>query len=833
MGLQQIPSGAYSDSAHFLNVQADVAGSDQQETVTFIDSTSSYIDDYSAAPSSVTLHDQSVVSDMQKFLTRPVRIRTITWNESDPQGQLLTIQPWGLFLNDTRVKNKLNNFAFLNAKLKVKIMINASPFYYGSVGVSYRPVTDFNNETIIDDNVGNRHLILHSQRPIVWLSPQRNEGAEMTLPFLYYRNWLVASSSSAVNNMGTLTFNVFTPLQSANGVTGAGVTISVYAWMEDLQLSGPSVSLAVQSDEYNEEPFSKKASAAAKAMAKLGDLPVIGKFATAASMGASAVSSIAHLFGYTNVPVIDNSSPMRSEPFPQFASSEISYPIHKLTLDPKNELTIDKSSFGAENVDELVISKLVGRESYLTSSVWTNTNTIDDILFSTPVAPCNMWDLTTATYPRAYLTPMCWVGKLFQSWRGDIIFRLRIIASKYHKGRLIISFDPDGQTGNNVLVIPENANAVMTEILDLDDTNEVEFRVPYQQALPFLLNQNLTTAPNWSTSLTPTFAKQSEYQNGWFTVKVLTALTAPVLSTNVVMQIFVRGAENLEFANPTSAPQGWSCWDVQSDEIVTDSKTSTMGDASHPDAHQYLVNHGERILSLRQNLRRMTFVGATTPIITGTNTLSLYQKYFGKIPPYFGYDTAAGIHTAKGLVNTGTTYKFNFVKTTPLNWINTAFVGYRGSINWSFAVDSRIPLGHVRVLRQNFGSVPFSNVAQDVVTTKAYGTLSENAQFYNQNMEPGGAGMSITHQLTNAGINVQLPMYTNYNFASTSRNRATGPNGGDGELYDTAVLELGLVSDISPSTRIYSYVGVGTDYDPVFFLNVPTFTYIGNGGVPV
>ena len=93
--------------------------------------------------------------------------------------------------------------------------------------------------------------------------------------------------------------------------------------------------------------------------------------------------------------------------------------------------------------------------------------------------------------------------------------------------------------------------------------------------------------------------------------------------------------------------------------------------------------------------------------------------------------------------------------------------------------------------------------------------------------------MSITHQLTNAGINVQLPMYTNYNFASTSRNRATSPNGGDGELYDTAVLELGLVSDISPSTRIYSYVGVGTDYDPVFFLNVPTFTYIGNGGVPV
>lgn len=835
MLVQKLTPSAHLGSGHIcMQLQSDVQ-EESADTVAFVDSTASYVENYSTPASQTMLHDQTTASDMQKFLNRPVRIKNFTWSEADPQGISITIQPWQLFFSDQRVKNKLNNFAFINCKLKVKFMVNASPFYYGSMGVSYRPLTSYNVDNIKND-IGNRQLIPYSQRPIVWLTPQRNEGAEMTLPFLYPQNWLSASTNADMASMGTLTFIVYTPLQSANGVTGSGVTVSVYAWAEDLKISGPTVSLAVQSDEYKSEPFSKKASALAGSLGKLSDIPVIGKFATAASMGASAVGKIAHLFGYTNVPVIDNAIPMRSEPFPQLSTAEISYPVQKLTLDPKNELTIDKSAIGLENVDELAISKLVMRESYLTSAVWTNLNTTDDLLFSTPVAPCNMWDISADTYPKAYMTPMCWIGKLFQSWRGDIIFRLRIVASKYHKGRLLISFDPDGQTANNVIAVPNTSNAVMTEIVDLDDTNEVEFRVPYQQALPFLLNQSLLNPPNWSTSLTPSFVKANTLQNGWFTVRVLTALTAPVLSTNVVVQVFVRGAENLEFANPTSAPAGWSVWNVQSDVVQTDTKERILGHASVPDEHQYLVNQGENITSIRQLLRRMTLSSVSTPVTATGNAIVLYQKFFAKIPPYFGYDIGAGINSAKGLVATGSNFKFNFTKVTPLNWICPAFVGYRGSVNWTFNMDnSGSGLGHARVSRQNLGSVPFSTVAQETFQSAAAGTSSANAAFYNQYTQDGAAGTALTNQLTNAGLSIQCPMYNNYNFASVSPNFATAPVASDGGLYDMYMLELGFNNAsglIANTTRLWSYVGIGTDFDPVFFLNVPVLQYIANGGVP-
>jgi hypothetical protein len=131
---------------------------------------------------------------------------------------------------------------------------------------------------------------------------------------------------------------------------------------------------------------------------------------------------------------------------------------------------------------------------------------------------------------------------MFKHWRGDIIIRMKVVCTKFHKGRLKISYDPRG----DISTTDPAENAVYTEILDIGEKDDVELRIPYHQDLPWLkLDQTLTD--NWAPG--NALAPRAGIDNGCLTVRVLTGLTAPV-SGIVNLNFFIRGAENFEFANP-------------------------------------------------------------------------------------------------------------------------------------------------------------------------------------------------------------------------------------------------------------------------------------------
>jgi hypothetical protein len=277
---------------------------------------------------------------------------------------------------------------------------------------------------------------------------------------------------------------------------------------------------------------------------------------------------------------------------------------------------------------------------------------------------------------------------------------------------------------------------------------------------------------------------------------------------------------------------------VQSDTITTEVNSTVFGKPSHVDDDQYLINFGEKIMSLRQVLRRTTMVSVSTTPTDATKDYWIVQKAFTRIPPYYGYDTAGGIHTAKGLVATGSTFKFNYTANHPLNWVLPAFVGYRGSTNWTFNVAGPTAVSHAKVSRTNFGSYNQSVLAVDGYTgfSFAKGTPSADANGFLMATDKGGAGMALTNQFTNAGLTVQCPMYTAYKFCTTAPAQATTPVVGDGSNTDLFALEVVLNNKVGPTNAgamIWSYCGIGVDFNPLFFLNVPTFTFIGTSTVPV
>jgi hypothetical protein len=782
----------------------------------------------------VRTNDITPSVELADFLRRPVRIAHVNWLEANGFGvPLLETNPWFDFFNDARLKYKLHNYSFIRCTLKLKIVVNASPFYYGAALAAYAPLNTKFYSVFPPDGTTADYVVPMSQMPHIWLYPQNSEGGELSLPFLWNKNWLDLTVAQDFTNMGTLAIRVVAPLALASGTSGNGITVQVYAWAEDVELSGTTVALSMQGgrrDEYDAGgTISGPASAIAKASGMLRKVPGIGRFATAAEIGASAVSKISSLFGFTNTPVIEPPSAVRDSPFPQMASAEISYPSEKLSLDPKNELTVDPACLGLPSIDECDISYLVQKESYITTVDWTTANTLDTILFSTSVNPSKMLavrSLANATV--VFHSPLSWLSVLFNHWKGDIILRFKVVASQYHKGRLRLTWDPNGTAAQNIYLDAASTTVTQTAIVDIGKDSDFEFRIPYNQALGWLRTSNGYSA-GWSTLTSPPWNVTKGIDNGAMTIRVLTRLTAPSDTSTVRLLVFARAAPDFEFANPGSIPDNYSPFQVQGGEMEISTRRPdgdeptplTAGVVKPMDPEKNLVNFGECVTNLKSLMRRYNFLLVRTlPVAAATDDYVVARQTFSKIPPVFGYDPA-GIHLFRGLINPGNTYNFNCVKNIPLTWIMQGFVGVRGSTTWSINVDGAENLSHVRVFR-NTGTNQFQ-------TTSISGTTKQNisldARYYFTSIDAGGGGSALTNQRTQSGLTVHCPQYNNHKFTSANPLVATNAAvGGGGEDYEGYTLEIaydGKNTFQGKNIKTWWYVAAGPDFHPVFFLRAP------------
>jgi hypothetical protein len=782
--------------------------------------------------------DTTTTTEMKDFLSRPVRIATFTWAESDLPGVLGSINPWHLFFNNAYVKLKTSNFAFVRCNLKVKVLINASPFYYGAMLMAYQPVPVI-TPTTIKPGGGFNWFIPQSQRPHLWIYPANSEGGEMTLPFFWNRNWLRTQVAQDFIDMGKLDFTGFTTLQSANGVSTAGVTVQIYAWAEDVELSGSSLGLVMQTDEYGSGVISKPASAVAELAGRLSKDPVVGRFATATQIGASALAKAASLFGFSNPPVIAPTMNYRPTAFPQMASSEIGHPAEKLALDPKNEVSVDPSVVGLPSEDPLDVASLVQRESYITEIAWASTDAVDTMLFSSYVTPEMFAVENISQGSLIYGTPSWYVSRMFNAWRGDIIFRFKFVATQYHKGRVRISWDPAGTTTSNLFNVADSANVVQTAVIDLGKDTDVEFRVPFHQALPWLQTSGTPVAGQVPFSVSPTRTwAPSPYVNGALTVRVQTSLTAPVATSNVVMMVFVRGAENLEFANPGMAQYPLSQFVPQTSELATggidgdDSQLVVAGKTVAPPRERYLVNFGETVKSLRTLLYRHYLTNVTQATHAAGTDLMYYRAYFYRLPCEYGYDPN-GRESAKGLITPASSFPFNYNIPDPLTWILAPFVAYRGSTTLTINTASAGVLNHIRFFRRPTNSV---GVTSSTFTSLPFVGASDTAYNSWNNLDGGSSGSAITATRTQQGLSVVFPQYSVSKFDSTSVNYRNAANTNCYQQFSGLGIQLHMsaagTSNQSVDTKLEWYWAGGPDLTPLFFLNIPTLVLYNSVPAP-
>jgi hypothetical protein len=487
-------------------------------------------------------------SSLSSFLSRPIKIHSTAWAVGS--GVSTVFDPWKLFLDDSAVTARIDNFAYLRADLKIKIVINGNPFYYGKLLAAYQPMPT--NDTILaissTGTNADMPLMALSQMPGVTIDSSDSTGGTISGDFLWPYNYIGLGDSLDVQRLGRLHYESYQDLRHANGGTDS-LTISTFAWLENVVLTVPTT-VEYQSGrfgEYGKGAISSVASGIASVSGRLASVPMIGPYARATSEVSSALGDLARTFGFSRPPILDNPSVMRREIMTSLANTDTDETVTKLSLDSKQELTVDPRTVGINPRDEMSMDFIVKKESYLTQYIWDVADAPAHLLWNAHVTPgLRNVDDTVALPVNTIIgtTPMCHIGNLFQYWTGDIIFRFSIVASAYHKGRLRVTVDPNHRNS-----AAEDWNRVYSRVIDISEERDFEVCVDWMQRQAFLpsLAANHASADHGVLRLTSNLPQG----NGVISIEVLNELTTPNdASTDITIMTYVRGGDNLRFMGP-------------------------------------------------------------------------------------------------------------------------------------------------------------------------------------------------------------------------------------------------------------------------------------------
>jgi len=798
-----------------------------------------------------------------------------------------TLFPWNLYFTHPTVANKISGYAYLRAKLHVKVVCNCGPFRYTYGMMTYMPLCgtptadSFSSADMVDDVTFNaaqtQGAILRSQRPRAFFAPQANMGCDMTLPFVSPQEWIdmrnLANIANNLSHMGRLTLETFFPLATATTAVTDVITYNVYAWCDEIDLNGPTLNYQSK-DEYGKGVVSDVASAASEYVNALGQVPMIGKYAKATSVALKGVGMFASAFGFTNPPVLADTMPMRPSFLNQMASADISLPVEKLSLDPKNELSIDPSVSGHTSEDELSIASLVQRESFLGLVPWATTSTSGTGLISANVTPeTYAYNVaTTGTLPYKYasmaLPPFAWISNMFRFWRGSIKYRFVIVASPFHKGRLRFIYDPAGDFPATIA-----EGRVLTRIVDISETTEFEMEIPYMQpthwcdllgltTTPTLTNGNFTRNITFANGTVGTAPYSTTAYNGAWRVEVLTALGAGTVSSPAYILVFASCGSDFEFAAPDdivpseagvdtvpgtltyTQPLLYQGPKVIAESDVPDEKPDCLCPVIRPARDSSsLVFMGERILSIRQLFHRTNFYTCmklgqwTMPITAGGSFQYVAQmprqpRSPGSVLTTFAHvsPTSRSLHSAAAGPS-----RFNFVPFSPLTYVTPAFLGQRGSVVWKFHPlnFSDLQFTVLNASRCHLMRYPAVYLGDNSTGIGASGTttLSGGAAMANllEANFGGSLGMSVAPTRVIPSVEFSSPMYSKFRFLPTRHNNIGSTICNPAVVVsDEAIRIVARVTTTAlPSTAlpinpaIDAYYHAGADYSAVFFLNVP------------
>lgn len=728
----------------FENV-IDIAGTVADETVAGVSSNSS--------------QGQKNLLDLANFLERPIPITTFQIAVGTNTSVKLDV--WDLFTLEPSVRAKLRNFAYLRGNLHVRVAISGTPFHYGRLMTSYQP-WPLKNENLVYNHVNlSQEPLLYRFNFLNYLSQapgatcvdvRDNQPVDVMCPYistkpmhrLFNTSALALAATTSyedIQNAGSLYIYSVAPLGCINA-TPSEVSVNIYAWMTDVELgtqTATQIDITTESDEFETGPVEKISSRLATYASYFTQIPVIGPYATASKIALGSLSKISAIFGWSRPVVIQDAMIVKNNPFQNGANVIGSETSTRITLDPKQELTVDPRVMG-DGKDEMTISHLCSVESLLTTFQWND----DSAVMADPIFKCAVNPNLTTFVPVAattYVQPsaLSFATTPFQYWRGDITFRFDIICSAYHRGKLAVFFEPN--VNQTTLINADIAtNKQYMRIIDIQQTQSVEIDVKW--AHPRAWARTLTAAESLLTHGSSfNLAGLQDFCNGYIGVVPFTTLQSPD-NSDISVNVFVYSKEM--HVNYLSASKFPSARDfITESEFVTESDLTFSKEVSTIELNPSSAtvdtisqeHFGEEPFSFRSLCKRYACTFSETSVTTPAILTS--SRFFGVTMP-------------GPVLKYGDTSATDF--TSLISYLRYAYVGVRGG---------------VRKRIQFYGVTGGFNNAVTVKMrfpeTSIIAALDSSSSAGNHKYGIGGVVRFVPSG--NAGIEFELPYYSNNLFS--------------------------------------------------------------------
>lgn len=520
--------------------------------------------------------DPYMKQDLIGFISRTY-YETYEWSAALPPGTLLgRIRFPNFLLSFPPIWDKLKNYTYFRAGVKVSIRINGTKFHYGQLLVSWSP----NGKNIGDLETATNNMYSHSGNPCFMLSPSENEVHEFTLPYALPNPtaplYQYSGSGDPAYDIGVVSLWVLNPLSSAS--SPSSISYTIFANFVDVDIAGYQAVSYSNPTRFFEDSFTSsiptlypeapippdntstlepmppfvevfRAQADTEQTAKssqgivstaleaastlagtLSAVPAISTVARGASMALGLASQVARAFGYSKPLSIIAPHPMIQR-YSVLANTHGLSDATNLSIysDGKVGKACDKLG-GCR--DEMSLLYIAQTPTLLCAGIsWQARDTANSLLYQTDVSPAAEYRDSLAAYP----TLLSWVTRSCTYWRGSIRYHFQIVCSQMHVGRLRISYVPKTAVG----VVPtgfdstQNAN-IASIVVDIQQQTSISFSVPY------LHDQA------WST-----IEKDGREQLGFLRVSVLNPLNHPQIPVpSVYINVWVSAGPDFQWARP-------------------------------------------------------------------------------------------------------------------------------------------------------------------------------------------------------------------------------------------------------------------------------------------
>lgn len=343
--------------------------------------------------------------------------------------------------NLTLLSGKLKNFTFTQSNLKIRIVVQGQPFAAGQVIYAFTPRV-FAPELITPTYTTSALSVPNSKIvPHITIDPSKNATYEISLPPPTTTGYYDMSTAATVHGSYSCTRIVFNSLISGTA-TVPTVGICIYASLENPNFGGMTYLGDFQKEET--APLSAIAHNFSKFVGKVGTVfPPLKAITTVVSSVGGAVGDVLHFFGFSKPQLIEvNLMPLTrtTDNHTQFNGPSTSY---SLSGDCKNSVSISEKLIGSNN-NELSLEYLCSIPCLIAQlSITTALAAGAAIPSPIPVAPTfSFRDIALTSCP----TPLGGVAACFDSWCGDITYRIEIVASVFHRCTILVAYEPTVNT---------------------------------------------------------------------------------------------------------------------------------------------------------------------------------------------------------------------------------------------------------------------------------------------------------------------------------------------------------------------------------------------------